>query len=322
MCLLNSLAGAEFFTKINIFLFVGQMASAGLGVISFLIPHDYVDPNHPHDHRKVEFPVYFIDNIMDNYTAKYPDSPCYGSGNGNCNYNSVFAIIFPMVTGIMEGANLSGDLKNPAKSLPAGTLWAIVTACGTYFLIILVQGGAFKREWLVMDLNIYQNASFGSPYLIVAGILVTSYSSGIGALFGGSRILQAIARDDLFPFFKPFAVGSAHGDEPRRAAILTFFISQAVLFMGNIDVVAAVITAIFCLSYALINLTCLFLSVTGLRPCLPLVSSPLPQVHPTSAPPSSTSTSGQPSLVRAISPDVVWLILLQASSPTLLSCST
>ena len=90
----------------------------------------------------------------------------------------------------MEGANLSGDLKDPARSLPAGTLWAIFTACASYFIIIFVQGSAMNREWLVDDLNIYQNASFGSQYLIVIGILVTSYSSGIGAMFGGSRILQ------------------------------------------------------------------------------------------------------------------------------------
>ncbi len=175
-------------------------------------------------------------------------------------------------------------MKDPAKSLPAGTIWAIITACGTYLLIIAVQGAAFDRDWLITDLNVFQvcvfivrnvglilifspitcqNASFGPRYLIVAGILVTSYSSGIGAMFGGSRILQAIARDDLFPFFKYFSKGSRVGDEPRRAAVFTYFLSQAVLFMGSIDVVAAVITAIFCLSYALINLTCFFLSVTG-----------------------------------------------------------
>ena len=56
----------------------------------------------------------------------------------------------------MEGANLSGDLKDPAKSLPAGTLWAIITAIGTYFVIIVVQGSAFDRDWLVHDLNIFQ----------------------------------------------------------------------------------------------------------------------------------------------------------------------
>ena len=55
-------------------------------------------------------------------------------------------------------------------------------------------------------------------------------------MFGGSRILQAIARDDLFSFFRPFAKGSLVGDEPRRAAILTYVFSQLVLFMGSIDV--------------------------------------------------------------------------------------
>ncbi len=253
-------------------MFVIQMGAALYGIICFFIPHSYsgpeiLGPGGVPIENKVDFPTYFADNLLPNYSNgtvdEYGNDQSNNPCEGDCNFLVVFAVIFPMVTGIMEGANLSGDLKDPAKSLPAGTIWATVFAGVTYLLIILVQGAAFHRDLLINDLNIYQNASFGSQYIIVIGILITSYSSGIGAMFGGCRILQAIARDDLFPFLKIFANGSKHGDEPREATVLTLILSQAVIFMGSMDVIADIITAVFCLSYALINVTCFFLSVTG-----------------------------------------------------------
>lgn len=67
-----------------------------------------------------------------------------------------------MVTGIMEGANLSGDLHNPSKSLPLGTLLAVGNAILTYILLIIAVAGAFPSEVLQEDLNIFQNASLGT----------------------------------------------------------------------------------------------------------------------------------------------------------------
>ena len=87
-------------------------------------------------------------------------------------------------------------------------------------------------------------------YIVIAGILISSFSAGLGSLFGGSRVLQAIARDDLYPVLKPFKFGSKHGDEPRVAVMGTWFVAQCCVLIGNLDVVAPIITSIFSLTYA------------------------------------------------------------------------
>ena len=119
----------------------------------------------------------------------------------------MFSIIFPMATGIMEGANLSGDQKNPEKSIPTGTIAALIHSFIIYITLVILFAGAFDREVLKNDLNAFQNAAMSTPYIVISGIMISSLSAGLGSLFGGSRILQAIARDKLYPIFNVFAYG-------------------------------------------------------------------------------------------------------------------
>eukprot|EP00043_Microstomoeca_roanoka_P027038 m.13406 g.13406 ORF g.13406 m.13406 type:complete len:675 (-) comp7264_c0_seq1:18-2042(-) len=162
--------------------------------------------------------------------------------------------------GIMEGANLSGDLKDPAFSIPVGTLSAVATSYTIYALQIVFMGGAFTRYALVQDQNMYQNACVGSPYIVVVGILISSISSALGSLFGGSRVLQAMGKDNLMPILRPFAYGTKKGNEPRVAVIFTWIVAQGCVMIGDIDVVAPIETSFFCLSYAIVNFTCFILS--------------------------------------------------------------
>ena len=92
----------------------------------------------------------------------------------------------------------------------------------------------------------------------------------MGSLFGGSRVLQAVARDNLLWFLKPFAYGSPDGDEPRVAVAMTWLIAEATLFAGDLDVIAPVITAFFIMSYAMVNLTCFIICALGIPNFRPL----------------------------------------------------
>lgn len=98
---------------------------------------------------------------------------------------------------------------------------------------------------------------------------------------GGSRILQAIARDNVYPFIGWAGRGFGSGDEPRFAILLTgavaqckkekngflFFShkenSQVALLAGGLNTIAPIITTFFCMSYALVNLSLLLVSLAG-----------------------------------------------------------
>jgi len=184
----------------------------------------------------------------------------------------IFAIYFPAVTGIMAGVNMSGDLKDPARSIPRGTLAAIGTGLVVYSLQIFICGGAYTRQQLIETpfQVLFQNALFGFGFVVMAGVFAATLSSAIGSLLGAPRILQALARDHVFSFLDLFAVGARRGNEPRRALWLTFAITVVTLVYagndaggGSLNTVAAIITMFFLYTYGMINLAAFVESVTA-----------------------------------------------------------
>lgn len=88
-----------------------------------------------------------------------------------------------------------------------------------------------------------------SPTLVTVGVLLACSSSALGAIFGGSRVLHALANDNVFPSLGVL-VPDVRTAEPRRAVLMTWLLAQACVLLGDLDTVAPIITSFFCLSYA------------------------------------------------------------------------
>ncbi len=163
----------------------------------------------------------------------------------------IFAIFFPAVTGFTAGVAMSGDLKDPKRDIPLGTLSAIITGFVVY--VVLAVGVAFfvNRDILLNDINYLMKVAWFSP-LVIAGIWGATLSSALGGILGGPRILQAMASDRIGP--RLFARGYGVNNEPRNALLFIFLIAEAGILIGELNVIAGIVSMFYLASYGFINI--------------------------------------------------------------------
>jgi len=163
---------------------------------------------------------------------------------------TVFAIFFPAVTGIMNGASMSGDLREPSKSIPWGTLAAVAVTFVVYVLQLLMLGRNGDREALLGDAMVMKELSVFGP-LIYAGLWAATLSSAIASLLGAPRTLQALALDGVLPRFLGRKFG--RDAEPRIALVVSGIIALVCLCVGDLNVIAPVISMFFLATYGMVN---------------------------------------------------------------------
>jgi amino acid transporter len=172
--------------------------------------------------------------------------------DGHIPFETIFAIFFPAVTGFTAGVAMSGDLKNPKKSIPIGTLGAIFIGLVVYIVLAIVFASFVERDLLINDTNFLTKIAWFSP-LVVAGIWGATLSSALGGILGGPRILQAVATDKILP--QIFARGQGVNNEPRNALILTFIIAEGGILIGELNAIAEVVSMFYISAYGFINLS-------------------------------------------------------------------
>jgi amino acid transporter len=168
-------------------------------------------------------------------------------------FSYVFAVFFPAVTGIMAGVSMSGDLRDPRKALPLGTILAVVAGLIVYVAVPIWLAFTASMYDLTHDRYVMWKIA-AIPALIYAGVWGATLSSAVGSIMGAPRTLQALAQDGLAPRFLGRLSGKAN--EPQVATFFTFAIAEAGVLLGSLDLIAPVLTMFFLVTYGFTNLAC------------------------------------------------------------------
>ncbi|KAM4714893.1 solute carrier family 12 member 3-like [Anableps anableps] len=284
--LLISLAGMEWESKTQILFFLVLLISFANYFVGTVIP-----PNI--EKQAVGIFGYRGDIFVENLT------PNWRGPQGS--FFQMFAIFFPAAIGILSGANISGDLKDPATAIPKGTLMAIFWTTLSYLGIAVTVGSCVVRDasgnkshiltgnntdgcvglacnlgWNFTDCSQSQSCEYGLAnsvkvlgqvsgfyYLITAGVFAASLSSALGFLVSAPKVFQCLCKDQIYPYIIFFAKGYGKNNEPLRAYILCYIIAIAFILIAELNVIAALISNFFLCSYCLINFSCFHASITN-----------------------------------------------------------
>ncbi len=174
----------------------------------------------------------------------------------------VFAVFFPAATGIMAGANMSGELKDPRKSIPKGTLIAIAVSFVIYVLLAIWIATSASEGELISNYNIMIEKSIWPP-IMIAGVLGATFSSALASMVGSSRILFAMGQHRVLPKGKWLANTDKAG-QPRHAMLVTGVIVFLTMLLRDLNAVAPLVTMFFLITYAMLNVVVIIEQNLGL----------------------------------------------------------
>ncbi|MFZ9738431.1 MAG: Na-K-Cl cotransporter [Prochlorotrichaceae cyanobacterium] len=178
----------------------------------------------------------------------------WGSGVEAEPFWEVFAVFFPAVTGIMAGVSMSGDLRDPAQSIPVGTLAAVGTGYLIYMALPFFLATRADAETLIAESLIMKQMALWEPAILL-GIWGATLSSAIGSILGAPRVLQALARDGVLPqWLSVLGNGSGRNDEPRIGTAVTLGVATLAVCAGDLNILAPILTMFFLTTYLVLNL--------------------------------------------------------------------
>uniref|UniRef100_A0A8U8B261 Solute carrier family 12 member 3 n=1 Tax=Geospiza parvula TaxID=87175 RepID=A0A8U8B261_GEOPR len=272
-----SLAGMEWEAKAQILFFLVILVSFINYLVGTVIPATA-------EKQAKGFFSYRADIFAQNFVPNWrgPEGSFFG----------LFSIFFPSATGILAGANISGDLKDPAVAIPKGTLMAIFWTTMSYLVLSATIGACVVRDasgslndsvavgspgceglacsfgWNFTACAQQQSCRYGlSNYYQVLMSMVSGFA--LACLVSAPKVFQCLCKDQLYPLIGFFGKGYGRNSEPIRGYMLTYVIAVGFILIAELNAIAPIISNFFLCSYALINFSCFHASITnspGWRP--------------------------------------------------------
>lgn len=247
-------AGSSLFSRAsNALLVILIIATLSIPLSAFLVT-PYQEKTLGIDYTGISWST-FVNNLKPHLTKGAAGSQLRGKET----FQDLFGILFPATGGIFAGASMSGDLKNPSKSIPTGTLYGLGTTFILYVIVIITMASTVTRASFIRDANIIQDTNI-SGLVILAGELASALFSTLMGVIGSAKLLQALARDNILPGFSIFSQGTKNGDEPSNAIIFTYLIAQ-ITMLCDLNQIASFITMTYLMTFLVMNLACFLLKI-------------------------------------------------------------
>ncbi|XP_022836494.1 solute carrier family 12 member 9 isoform X1 [Spodoptera litura] len=258
-----SLAGASLFARTSLAIWMSMVICLGSAFISFFVtPMDTIPK--PDTNHLVNITGFIYTGL--NSTTLYDNLyPAYGrdyttTDGQMVDFASVFGVLFTGVTGVMAGANMSGELKNPSRSIPFGTLAALLFTFISYIALSLLTAATCTRDLLINNYVYLLPINIWPPFIAV-GMLMATFSAGLSNLIGASRVLEALAKDNIYGFLlRPMVSRSGN---PVIAVLTSWLLVQIGIMADSLNAIAQVNSVLFMTSYFAINLACLGLDLAS-----------------------------------------------------------
>lgn len=228
-----NLAGVKWIVRLQLLL----LAVLAVSTLDFVIgTFTHLDPEHGF--------IGYSPRLLSSNTM-----PDYTSGES---FFTVFGVFFPTATGVMAGFNMSSDLQRPEHNIPVGTLAAVFTSWFLYLVFVFLLGGICTREALRYDFLIAEKVSLVG-FLFLLGLYISSLASCMGGLYAAPRILQCIAQERVIPALAFLGRGEGPNRTPVAAICLTSLLTMAFICIGQVNVLAPIVSINFMLTYSFVD---------------------------------------------------------------------
>ncbi|KUL86071.1 hypothetical protein ZTR_07708 [Talaromyces verruculosus] len=207
----------------------------------------------------VEFTGYSMRTFLDNLKPHLTKGAAGSQLPHRENFQDLFGILFPATSGIFAGANMSGDLKNPSRSIPTGTLSGLLLTFFTYAAVIFSMAASITRQSFYNNVNVIQVTNV-SGTLVLLGEFAASFFSSLSGLIGSAKLLQAISRDNLVPGLTIFGKANNKSDDPILAIIFSYIVAQ-ITMLFDINKIASFTAMTYLMTFLAINLACFLLKI-------------------------------------------------------------
>lgn len=155
----------------------------------------------------------------------------------------------------------------------------------TYVLLSILTAATCDRFLLQNDYLYLMPINFWPPFIAV-GMLTATFSASLSTLIGSSRVIEALARDNIYGLFYilntycknilqitnlrifsgnilNIVIRGTWKSNPIAAVTISWACVQLMLLIGSLNTIAQINSILFLLAYFALNLACLGLELAS-----------------------------------------------------------